>query len=151
MPSLNCPTSPHDGARVTVRIGLGAADILRLRRANRPIPQPVTATALIDTGAECTCVDPAIIQQLGIGWRGVGLIGAPAAANVLLGTTSYEVGFTVVHPSGDVKLDYALPTLNVEELSGLSQFGIDALIGRDVLASCVVVYDGPAGSVTLAY
>jgi hypothetical protein len=150
MPIVSRPTSLPDGPRVTVLIGLAEWDVLRRRRARQPIPQPIQVTALLDTGAECSCVDPAIIQRLGVNQSGFGMVGAPAAGGTV-GSIRYEVGFTVVHPSGDAKLNYVVPTLDVHELDDLSHFGIDALIGRDVLASCVVVYDGPAGSVTLAY
>ena len=70
------------------------------------------------------------------------------AAPVLLAPVGVQ---TIMHPDGDPRLDLVIPALAVEELSQLAQFGVDVLIGRDVLASCVLVYDGPAGSVTLAY
>jgi hypothetical protein len=110
----------------------------------------VSTTGLIDTGAECTCVDPTVIQRLGLGWRGFGLAGAPGLGG-MTGTTGYDVGLTLVHPSGDPALNLVIPELTVEELAQLSRFGVDVLIGRDVLGSCVLVYDGPGGSVTLAY
>ena len=108
MPVLNRPTSPPDGPLVTVRIGITRADTLRRRRSNLAVPQPITTQALLDTGAECTCVDPAIIHQLGVGWRTIGPVGIPAAGG-LTGSTGYDVGFTVVHPSGDPKFDLCCP------------------------------------------
>jgi hypothetical protein len=63
---------------------------------------------------------------------------------------SYEAGLVILHPVKKPPSNLVVPELVVDELP-LAQFGIEAVIGRDVLASCVLVYDGPAGSVTLAY
>jgi hypothetical protein len=60
----------------------------------------------------------------------------------------YQASLTIIHPARNA--DLVVPDLILETLP-LQAFGIEAVIGRDVLASCVLVYDGPAGSATLAY
>jgi hypothetical protein len=150
MPILKAPTDPKDGVRVTVRIGLTGPDTARRRRQGLAIPQPVVTEALLDTGAECTFVVPRVVTQLGLLWRTPGLVGAPAAGG-FGGTVSYEAGVAIVHPSGDPKLDLVFPALTIQEVTQLAGFGVDVVLGRDVLASCVLVYDGPAGAATLAY
>jgi len=47
-----------EGALVAVEIGQSRSEIQRLRNAARPIPTAVSLQALLDTGAECSCVDP---------------------------------------------------------------------------------------------
>lgn len=74
----------------------------------------------------------------------------PAILGGALANFSYEAGLTILHPSNTRAKNLDVQQLIVEELP-LAGLGYDAIIGRDVLASCVLVYDGPAGSVTLAY
>ena len=74
----------------------------------------------------------------------------PAILGGALPNFSYEAGLVVLHPSNKRTLNLVVQQLVVEELP-LAGLGYDAIIGRDVLASCVLIYDGPAGSVTLAY
>lgn len=150
MAILKAPTDPKDGVRVTVRIGLAARDVARRRRLGQASPQPVDTEALIDTGAECTFVVPRIVTQLGLLWRTPGLVAAPAAGG-FGGSVGYEAGVTIVHPSGDPKLDLVFPALTIEEVNQLAGFGVDVVLGRDILSQCVLVYDGPAGAATLAY
>lgn len=62
--------------------------------------------------------------------------------------TRYQAGLAIIHPAG--QLDLIIPDTIVESLP-LRSFGIEAVIGRDVLASCVLIYDGPVGSLTVTY
>ncbi|MBA4062145.1 MAG: hypothetical protein C0501_00235 [Isosphaera sp.] len=71
----------------------------------------------------------------------------PAFGGAAVGTR-HQAGLAVVHPAG--RPDLVIPDIIVQALPLLS-FGIEAVVGRDVLAGCVLVYDGPAGSATLAY
>ena len=79
MPTLTAALAP-EGAVVAARIGWSGASAQSLRAAHRPVPPPVDVRALIDCGAESSCVDPSIIrsptaQQLR---EGVTFISAPA-------------------------------------------------------------------------
>jgi len=157
MPSLRTSTSRRDGIRIRVRIGLSRPLVLHRRRSGLAIPQPLEVDALLDTGAEQTCIDPHILSSLGLVAMGVGFVAAPGTGMPQLpvlggssGANWYKAGLTILCPGGQAGHDLIFPELDVDEIP-LSQFGIDAIIGRDVLASCVMVYDGPAGSVTLAY
>jgi hypothetical protein len=57
---------------------------------------------------------------------------------------------TVLHPSLRRRSHLVLPDHHVVE-QPLGVLGYQAVLGRDVLAGCLVVYDGPAGACTLAY
>ena|SRR5579871_2279641 len=155
MPIIHTTHQIVGGARVRIQITLGRADVRHRRQAGMAIPAPVPAIALLDIGAECTCVDPAIIAPLNLPVSSGGLIVTPGGVTgpAALGGASprvtYEAGLVIPHGS-DPKLNLVIPSLEIEAIP-LTQFGIDALIGRDVLANCVLVYDGPAGTVTLAH
>lgn len=130
-------------AFVTVSVERGAA----LQKAGQPIPNAVRVRALIDTGASCSCVDSSVIKELSIPPTGREKVHtastgqeAPHEAN------QYDVGMVI--PSGTQAPLY-LPNLPVVEAE-LEHLGYKALIGRDVLARCILVYDG-SGFFTLGY
>jgi len=156
MPVLALPFTPKGGVRVQAQITISQTNLLHLRRTHQPIPQPVPVVALLDTGAERTCVDPAIVTRLRLPISGSGLSASPGVATgpAILGGSlpsfSYEAGLVILHPVTKPPSNLVVLDLIVDELP-LAAFGIEAVIGRDVLASCVLVYDGPNGSATLAY
>lgn len=157
MALLRIPLSVSSGARVRVRVSIDRNSLVQLRQSGQAIPQPVDVDALLDPGAERTCIDPAVVARVGLPLYAFAFTAAPGtgqAAVPLFGNvgvnTSHTAGITILHPSGHASPSYAVPNLIVQALA-LRPLGFDALIGRDVLAGCVLVYDGPTGSVTLAY
>ncbi|MBY0527846.1 MAG: hypothetical protein K2R98_30900 [Gemmataceae bacterium] len=60
------------------------------------------------------------------------------------------MSLTITHPSGDSQAQLVFRNLPVIQ-QPLGQLGYQALIGRDVLERCLLVYDGPAKRYTLAY
>ncbi len=138
-----------EGALVDVLVGWSAVDAQKLRAAFRPVPPAVPARALLDTGAEITCVDQALIQRLGLAFGGFLQANLPAHG----GTAFYQlhdVSLTVVHPSGNPRNDLSVRTLQILEIS-LAPLGYEILIGRDVLARCRFLFDGTANRFSLAY
>src|SRR5690349_12890861 len=90
-----------DGALVRVEVGVGRRRRRRLHAAHQPVPPPATLTALIDTGAEVTCIDPQAARPLQLPpARAFTPVNAPAAGGLSF-PGSYEVWLTVLHPSGD--------------------------------------------------
>lgn len=156
MPIIQIPFTPSNGLRVHVQITLGRPELLRRRQAHQPIPPPVTVTALLDTGAERTCVDPSVIAQLNLPVVSGGFVAAPGVGTgpaVFGGSTfgfTYEAGLVVLHPVTKPPSNLVVHELEVDALP-LAGFGIEAVIGRDVLAACALAYNGPANSATLAY
>ena len=155
MPVLTIPLGVRTGLRVQVRITLNRADLLALRHARRPVPQPVVVTALIDTGAERSCVDPAVAARAGLPLYGFGLTAAPGtslppipALGGATANTIHQASLSIIHPARQG--DLIVPEIIVQTMP-LRAFGIEAVIGRDVLASCVLVYNGSTGSATFAY
>jgi hypothetical protein len=141
--------SADTGAVVRIEVGLTKADRNRRRRVRQAIPQPVELMALLDTGAQTTCINPATAVRLVLPLKNARLTNAPGLSG-LRTTLTREVSLTILHPSGDPLLHLVIPVIEVTELD-LGSLGYDALIGRDVLAKCVLTYDGPANSFTLSY
>jgi hypothetical protein len=148
MPELSGILQP-EGALVAVEIGLSRSEVQRLRNAARPVPAAVPLRALLDTGAECSCVDPQALTTLALPLKNIGMANIPAIGG-LAPTFECVASLTVVHPSGDSRLNLVIHTLLLAEVS-LAALGYEVLIGRDVLKRCRFLYDGPGDRFKLAY
>lgn len=101
--------------------------------------QSKTGIALIDTGASNTCVDDKAAQELGLPVIDVGS----------MQSASHEKHPCNIYP---VQIVTPVVTLNSPRTMGanLASQGLLVLVGRDVLASCNLFYNGPSGQFTLA-
>ncbi len=61
----------------------------------------------------------------------------------------YDVGLAIY--STRTELPYRIPNLAVVESELMAKQGFHALIGRDVLARCLLFYNGTNGLYTLAF
>ena len=102
---------------------------------------PVTGNALIDTGAHSTCIDQKAAE-------GAGLIVVDTGRITSATHTAHEVpifagrlSFTALPNSVDAHRAYG---------ANLEEQGLIALIGRDVLKFCVLIYNGADGSFSLS-
>jgi hypothetical protein len=130
-------------------LGWSAAGAQQQRVALRPIPPPLQALALLDTGAEMTCVDGVLIQQLGLPFAGTVAANLPAHGGLTFAAL-HHASLTVLHPSGNSRDHLVVFNLTVLEIS-ISSLGYQALLGRDVLARCGFLYDGPKNTYRLTY
>lgn len=107
----------------------------------KTLQQPVVGRALIDTGASTTCVDEAAARQAGCAVVGTGPITSATHDNHIV-------------PIFAAKIDIAGIGQYIEALraygSNLASQQLIALIGRDVLSSCVFIYNGSDGSFSLS-
>ena len=117
-------------------------DLLQAKAEKRePLPPVVAGLALSDTGASQTCIDQNAASQAQLP-----VVGAAAMASA----TDHAVEVPVF--AGQLLLAGGI-NINVEQgmgakLSGIP--GVIALIGRDLLQSAVLVYNGTDGSVSLS-
>lgn len=113
----------------------------QLKQQNIAVPEPLTGSALIDTGASKTCIDDAAAQRLGL----------PVIDVVKMASASHEETNKNVYPAliefTDAKIKF-----NVERAMGasLNNQGLIVLIGRDVLQLFTVFYNGIMGEITLS-
>jgi hypothetical protein len=129
-----------EGAILDVQVCWSASQARQLRQAHRPVPPALDARALVDTGAEITCLDGLLIQQLGLPLAQLALANVPAVGGLRLGA-HYHAGMVLVHPSGGAGMDLVVQNLLILEVP-LAGLGYHALIGRDVLARCDFLYSG---------
>ncbi len=148
MPRLSGVLQP-EGALVTVEIGLSRSEIKRLRQQARAVPGPVSLVALLDTGAECSCVDSLAVASLTLPLKNIGLANIPALGGLTF-TVQRDASLTIIHPAKRRRLDLVIDELPLAEVS-LGDLGYAALIGRGVLSKCRFLYDGQGGRFRLLY
>lgn len=136
----------EQGPLIDVKIMLPSSRVQALKRAKRPYAPPQTILALVDTGASCSAVDEHVINGLGLSKRGVAFIHTPTTGDEYECRNEYDACLVV----GEGQPGAIVFTLPVIE-SGFASRGFLALIGRDVLCSCTLVYDGPASRFTLEW
>ena len=146
MPVLTLPLG-GDGAIVPVLLHVSGPRLRVLREANRTIPAPVLGRGLIDTGASGTAIDPSVVQSLGLLPTGMTTILTPSTGMVPHPCNQYDISIIILMAPQPL---VALMTLPVIESQLLNQ-GIHALIGRDVLSSGMLVYNGKANTISLAF
>lgn len=128
-----------NGALIAVTISLAQADRDARARAGRVLPPPVTATAMIDTGANLTEVRTGLLDGLEMTPVGAARVFTPTDSNVECPV--YAIQLTLPHGVVD--------TTVIE--TGMRGQQIDMLIGRDVLQECLFIYDGTSGRFTLSF
>lgn len=148
MPTLNDALTT-DGAIIHVLIGVGLSQVRSLHRALRPVLPPLSSTALLDTGAEMTAIDPSLVQALMLPGKGAHPANLPAHGG-WMPAMIYQAGLTILHPSGNPSDNLGFPDIAVLELP-LAAIGYQAIIGRDVLALCDFLYSGRTNSFQLTY
>lgn len=131
---------------IDVLVGVSDPKRLALTAAKQPIPNPVPIRALIDTGASCTCLDPLVVQQLGLVPTGTTPMLTPTTGPNPVNCNQYDVLLALIHPM----LHYTFHALPVVESQVVHQ-GFHLLLGRDVLNGCHLTYQGHAQTFSLCF
>jgi hypothetical protein len=129
------------GPVLPVEISIPAALLRRLAQQGSLPPTPQPGLALVDTGASLSAVDDEIVRTLGI---------------VPVGQTQiHTAGGIISRPLYPLRFSFpgiGLPPITFRRVAGsaLQSQGIIALLGRDVLANFILIYNGSAGTFSLA-
>lgn len=102
--------------------------------------QQAIGFALIDTGAAVTCVDAATARSVGLSLVDSDLMASATHASELVPIFAGRLDIGGVC-SVEMRRAYG---------ANLAPLGFVALIGRDILESCVLVYNGLDGSFSLS-
>lgn len=135
-----------DGAilLVQVDIPLILADFLHAN--NQQVPGPTQGMALIDTGASKSCADRAVLTKLGIKPTGVIRVGTAKGA-----TQCPIFPARLIFPTLRLRVNFnAMAGVNLQgqQIGGAP---LIALVGRDILRRCLLIYSGASGYFTLSY
>jgi hypothetical protein len=133
------------GPLLQIEVAVPEALASYLGSQNLPIPSPQVGWALIDTGASKTCVDDRILVALGV--KPTGTIETGTAGGK---TTRLKYPARLSWPSGKLVMDFG-SVIGVD-LRGqkVADKDIIALLGRDVLSHCLLVYNGPGAVFSVA-
>ena len=140
------------GAYTPVEIHTPSAIAAAFNAAGQPIPAPVTGLALIDTGATFTGLDNKVAATLGlnpVNIVNVGTADGMAQANVYTVRLEFPTLGNNVDPWQTVGAD--LTGQSIQTDPGTPPQDIIVLIGRDYLQHCLMIWNGPNGSWTIAY
>jgi hypothetical protein len=129
-------------------VGVSAGRMAALQHLQQPVPPPQQIRALIDTGASNTCIDPMVLQALGLQPTGQVQVHTPTTAGTPAVCNQYDISLLIPAPNG---LPFSVPTTAVTEHQLFNAQGFHALIGRDVLSRCVLICNGQLSLFTLAY
>ena len=134
------------GPVLPVEILIPSALSQLLAQNNSPIPAPLTGFALIDTGATHSCVDATKFAALGVNPTGTIQIGTSSGS---FSKSTYPAKFRF--PTANFELEFS--TVIGADLSQQVIHGVElvALLGRDFLTHCLLVYNGPVGLFTLSF
>jgi hypothetical protein len=147
MDQLAFPVTPV-GLAVPVWIGLDGQATAALRAAGLPIPAPVQARGLIDTGSDVTVVASWILRQLAVPLTSTTSTHTAAGqVNVKLYTVSLGITDPAQPPGSPWLTQPGLLTMAAPAVLP----DIDVLIGLDILLDCKMLLDGPARRFTLEF
>lgn len=143
MPSFSSTQAAlrSEGPLVSLQIVPPQALVQALQASGDPVPQPISATALIDTGASQTSIETGTAAKLGLQPTGIVNVNTPNSTNVAC--EAYTVG--LIFPNG-----VGIDGITVIELPLQGQ-NIECLLGRDVLSQAVLTYVGFSNTFTLSF
>ena len=111
-----------------------------LATQGKPAPDAIHGLALIDTGASNTCFDQQAALNAGLPIIDMGMMASASHAEQ---EVPVFAGRLVIPEFTNIDTEYALG-------ANLDGQNLIALIGRDLLQSAVLVYNGTDGTVSLS-
>jgi len=129
------------GPIVKVTLSLISRENNAIHEVDENTHEPVNGSALIDTGASVTCFDPEAATKAGLIIADSGPRHSATHTNEIV---PIYAGSLLIH-----KLGFGV---NVHRAYGasLKEQNLVALIGRDILSNCMLVYNGPDASFSLS-
>lgn len=133
------------GPVLPVEIAIPPALSRFLSARNQQIPASVAGFALIDTGATRSCVDNQVISSLSVSPIGITILGTARGRSP---HHLYPAKFSF--PAMKFEIEFGSVAGVDLTGQGAGNMRIIALIGRDVLSRCILIYHGIKGSFSLA-
>jgi hypothetical protein len=147
---------PHVGGQITpwgpminVMVGASGPRAVALAAASQPVPAPILARLVVDTGASLTSVDCTILAQLALTAKGTTPIHTPSTQGQPHIANQFDVSMIIYGQTTAVIVytSQALPVLD----GAFKAQGIDGLLGRDILESARLSYFGADGFYAISF
>ena len=144
-------TRPLEASGPVVNAGVIVSEgrLQALTTANEPIPQMQYISALIDTGASFTSLDPAVLTALNLTPTGTIEIVTPSTGQGTHTADTYDVDIRIGAGPDDTPL--SISNLRVASCDLFLKQGIHALIGRDILKRCILIYNGSMNQFSVSF
>ncbi len=146
MPMLTGPITP-DGSVVNVLIGVSEPRRQTLLRVGFPLPAPSAVRAVLDTGSFATLADIQAILPLGVTHYKRRRFFTSATGARPHVRDVYNLSVTLLDDGGATLVYW--PSVDVLPAVFLPTDAVHGLIGRDLLATAVLLFDGKGGSFSL--
>jgi predicted aspartyl protease len=140
----------QNGPIVNAGVSVSEGRRLALLAQGLAVPGMRTVKALVDTGASFTSVEPQVLQALNLTPTGTIEIVTPSTGNETHTTETYDVDF-VIGGANQSDIPLTIPNLRIAACDLFLRQGIHALIGRDILSRCVLVYNGSLDLFTVCF
>jgi hypothetical protein len=112
---------------------------------------PMIVSAMLDTGASCSAVDPEVINRLDLQWTGEVDVSTISTGVASERRDQYEAMIALHMDSSQAfSPSYTIPAMPVVA-APLAHEGFLVLIGRDILSRGPFVYNGKSGQLVLAF
>ena len=129
------------GPVVQVSVTLERSFAASLTRQGLTIPPPLTGLGLIDTGASNTCVDYEKARSVNL--PVIDVVTIHSASHARVSSNLYPVQIQIA----GFPIQFQSPrTIG----AALGEHGLLMLLGRDLLQTCTLFYNGAAGQITLS-
>lgn len=128
------------GVAMDLLVGVDAITAQTLQGAGS-LPSPIRVKALLDTGCTITSIDNALVAALNLKVRGYNPI---HTANGTITASQHQVSLAF---PGTALTGRSTHTVQAANLTGQA---FQVLIGRDLMATWTITYNGPAGFVSIA-
>ena len=146
MPNLTLRAARENGALVEIAIGPSEARARATEQAGLQAVLPQVIYGLVDTGSELTIIDEEVASRLGLIPSGEREIRTPGSGEEVRTLPCFDVRLEFVAP------ERHLISNNFRVAGGkLPRRTLGALIGRDLLARCLFIYNGPEDQFTFSY
>ena len=145
-PAIGGQTLSQQGAITPVEVTIPQTLETLLKTAGETPPSPCNGIALIDTGAARSYIDASVARQLKL--LPISAVQVISANGVSLqGTYVTRIKFPAI--GWDVDFSSVL-SFNFSEQT-VQDMPVIVIIGRDLLANCIFIYNGTAGTFVLAH
>jgi hypothetical protein len=136
------------GPIIEIYVAVSSPRVAILKQQGLPVPPAVLAKGLIDTGASHTAIDSAITESLELSPKRLAKVVTPSTGVVPHRCHTFDVSLHIPFPAA-----MAPWSNNACEVTkaDLKHQGFDVLVGRDILAESVLIYDGRNGTFTLCF
>lgn len=135
------------GPIIDLYVGVSAPRLVAIQQAGQTAPTPILAKGLVDTGASHTAVDVSIIDGFGLSAKRLASVITPTTGAKPVKCHTYDVAIYVPIGSTAPWAKVAHEVTRAE----LKHQGFEVLIGRDILAESVLIYDGKHNVFTLSF